>query len=121
MDDAPAPPEPPAAGAGELPAPGDVVLIRGRVRLVSERNREVYVEIDGRSPHRQLWVEDAAIEGRAIHSPRPAFRTGDRVRLTGTVVAAGARVVTLLPDHRPLPTPAARLRIEPGYLELIEG
>jgi hypothetical protein len=49
-------------------------------------DREVYIEIDGRSPHRQLWVETAAIEGRSIHSPQLAFRTGDRVRLVGTVV-----------------------------------
>ena len=43
------------------------------------------------------------------------------MKLTGTIVVEGARVVTLLPDHRLLPTPTARLRIEPGYLELIEG
>ncbi len=127
MDDASAPPAPPAAGpfdegsGDRFPAPGDVVLVRAVVRLISERNREVYVEIDGRSPHRQLWIESAAIEGRAIHSPQPVFRTGNRVKLTGTVVAAGERMVTLVPDHRPLPTPTARLRIEPGYLEAIES
>jgi hypothetical protein len=42
------------------------------------------------------------------------------VRLVGTVVVPGESVVVILPDHRPVPTPTARLRIEPGYLELIE-
>lgn len=118
MDEAPPRRDSRPAGAGQFPAVGVVVLVGAVVRLV--KDGEAYVHVDGRSPHRQLWVEIGSIEGRAVRSPAPAFRTGDRVKLTGTVVVAGESVVVMPPDHRPMPTPTARLRIEPGCLELVE-
>lgn len=119
MPDIPIPPEQPAVSADEFPAVGDTVLVRAVVRLVGKG--VAYVQVDGPSPNRQLWINAAEIEGRPIHSPRAAFRTGDRVKLTGTVVAASGQCVIVLPDHHPVPTPAARLRIEPGYLWLIDS